>query len=56
MKKIIIVLAIVLTSGIAALSINKKPEANITEKASKVQFSNNKGYDSNFKSDISTAD
>ena len=55
MKKAIIVLAIILTSGITALSLNKKVETKTAQvKIDKVSLVL-KGYN-NFKSDISTAD
>lgn len=56
MKKIIIISGILLTSGIAALSLNKTSQTKIAQaKSERNDFIKSPGY-GNFKSDIATAD
>lgn len=60
MKKIIIVLGIILTSGIAAFALSgNKSEANTTSaqvKSDRVILEKNQSRAGNFQSDIATAD
>ena len=57
MKKTIIAVAIILSSGIAALSFNKKAEIKNAEiKVNQTDFTAKQSNYGNFKADISNAD
>lgn len=57
MKKTIIAVAIILSSGIAALSFNKKTEVkNVETKVNQIDFTAKQSNYGNFKADISNAD
>ena len=57
MKKTIIAVAIILSSGIAALSFNKKAEVKSVEtKVNQTDFTAKHSDYGNFKADISNAD
>jgi len=57
MKKIFIAVAIVLSTGIAALSFNKKAEVKSAEiKVNQADFSSKHSDYGNFKANISNAD
>lgn len=57
MKKTIIAVAIILSSGIAALSFNKKTEVKSAEiKVNQSDFAAKQSDYGNFKADISNAD
>lgn len=55
MKKLLIVLGVVLSTAIVALSLNKKTEVKSIQKVDNNQLSV-KGYTSDFKGDIANAD